>query len=835
MNATIPLRMPRIVPLARAGTAGLFGGKAAGLARLIEAGARVPDGVALEASDRPLAEWPVSDVDALRACIAALLRSGAIAVRSSAVGEDSDTKSYAGLFETSLDVVDVEAALTAVERGLRSGRSERVRAYSGNDGVIPVGLVVQRQVQARAAGVAFTIDPQGRDRAILIEAVSGRGDALVSGRVAPERWRVYRTGLGTLEARRDPDGARGVLTEATAGAIAAEAIRLAERLGQPLDLEWAADDARLHWLQARPITAAKAPIEWVIDRFHSDVDDGPVSVWSNFNVRETMPLPLSPLNESVWREIVLPGVFEDVLGFSRRSPLARQLAAVDFVHGRPYWNLNAMLAGPLGRLLPRLLQLLDARAADVARGLMAAGVLRPRRLPKGELRLALHMALTAVRSAARLLLSLRPRKTLRDLEAYGREVRKRPVISSLSDPGLVDEMGVLFAPDATALRRANQALAIAILIWGVADRAFRAAPRARKLLTAGLGGNPTTAISLGIGALAAAGRPLRAALLEARGPAWRERVAAEPGGAAWLGLLDGFLAENGQRCPREFELSVPRWIDEPGMVLALVRAGLEGPASEGAAERLERLAAERARAIGEACARSPPWKRPLLRLLARLVEAYMPLREAPKHYAMFAFLRMRQAALEIGRRLVARGRLDAAEDVFFLEWPEAWALLLRGEAAGPDRPRDAVAHRRRRLARFERERPPDFLRSDLVPVPDGAPALPDVGDLLAGVGCSTGTGEGPVRILREPDPSALRAGDVLVVEFADPGWTPLFPRAAAVVMEVGGFLCHAAVVARELGVPAVFGLKDATRRLSDGEVVRVDGDGGSVLRLNRPA
>lgn len=97
-----------------------------------------------------------------------------------------------------------------------------------------------------------------------------------------------------------------------------------------------------------------------------------------------------------------------------------------------------------------------------------------------------------------------------------------------------------------------------------------------------------------------------------------------------------------------------------------------------------------------------------------------------------------------------------------------------------------------------------------------------------------GSGEGPVRVLRDPDPAALRKGDVLVVEFADPGWTPLFPRAAAVVMEVGGFLCHAAVVARELGVPAVFGVRDATRRLRDGEVVRVDGDGGEVLRLNRP-
>jgi pyruvate,water dikinase len=82
-------------------------------------------------------------------------------------------------------------------------------------------------------------------------------------------------------------------------------------------------------------------------------------------------------------------------------------------------------------------------------------------------------------------------------------------------------------------------------------------------------------------------------------------------------------------------------------------------------------------------------------------------------------------------------------------------------------------------------------------------------------------------VLRAPDPEALAHGEVLVVEFADPGWTPLFPRAAAVVMEVGGLMCHAAVVARELGIPGVFGVAGATRLLA-GREVAVDGDRGTV-------
>jgi pyruvate,water dikinase len=102
---------------------------------------------------------------------------------------------------------------------------------------------------------------------------------------------------------------------------------------------------------------------------------------------------------------------------------------------------------------------------------------------------------------------------------------------------------------------------------------------------------------------------------------------------------------------------------------------------------------------------------------------------------------------------------------------------------------------------------------------------------LVGHGIGGGIGEGPVKILDAPDPRQVNDGDVLVVTFADPAWTPLFMRASAVVMEVGGTMCHAAVVARELGIPAVFAVRDAKTRLVDGERVRVDGDAGRVIRL----
>jgi pyruvate,water dikinase len=140
-----------------------------------------------------------------------------------------------------------------------------------------------------------------------------------------------------------------------------------------------------------------------------------------------------------------------------------------------------------------------------------------------------------------------------------------------------------------------------------------------------------------------------------------------------------------------------------------------------------------------------------------------------------------------------------------------------------------VAGRRAELARFSAEPAQEILRSDGVPVPAAEVEEVDSGDpVLRGTGIANGRATGRARVLRTPDPQALAPGEILVVRYADPGWTPLFARAAGLVMEVGGVMCHAAVVAREMGIPAVFGVRDATRLLAEGSLVTVDGVEGTV-------
>ena len=148
---------------------------------------------------------------------------------------------------------------------------------------------------------------------------------------------------------------------------------------------------------------------------------------------------------------------------------------------------------------------------------------------------------------------------------------------------------------------------------------------------------------------------------------------------------------------------------------------------------------------------------------------------------------------------------------------------------------DKLRERKQMFSRYKKETPPGFFRSDGVPVIEALDfSTPLEEGLLRGSAISGGTAEGPICVLTEPDPKLVQQGDVLVMEYADPGWTPLFPRAAGIVMEVGGLMCHAAVVARELGIPAVFGVSDATAILQKGQRVEVNGTKG-IVRITQEA
>jgi phosphohistidine swiveling domain-containing protein len=760
-----------------------------------------------------------------------------VAIRSSGIGEDSETSSFAGLFATILGVSEVPSALAAAARCIASGRDPRVTSYAGVVEAVPVGLVVQRMVAPRAAGVLFTRDPAGQDPARVIEAAAGLGEAVVSGAVDPERWRVYRSGFGDLVARRtNPEGAPSTLSETEATALAAAGGELAEKWSEDLDLEWAIDaDGTIWWLQARPITS---PQRWeppVVERSSPGADDGPVTVWSNWNVRESLPEPIPPLSWAILRASVGPMIARDMLGVSETSPIFPQAGAIDRIDGRVYFNMNALLAGGgMARALPRMLGFMDPRARATTVRLLAEGVLRSRRLTGGRFWRAAALWGTAGRGLSKSRLMFHPRRTLRELAEAGARIAGRPPVEGLNDAALLSEMRLFSSGEIGVLRDGLAAAIFAFFTWLWADWLFRRWPEARRMLVAGVEGNPTTQISVEIDALAESAGPL-ARWFDPRHSASEMLVilrgTRDPALRAWMQAFDAFLERNGHRGPQELDISVPRWGENPSMILELVRSGVRTPPREPVRERLARLRNERATLLRKAIAGAPFWRRPLMRRAAAAAAEYLPLREAPKHELARVLLRSRLAVLELGRRLAERDLLPSCDDVWLLDLDELVELTLQGAVAGEAPAGERIQERREQMQRFGTRRPADFLRSDGIPIEETA--FPSPGkNRLAGVGVGGGHAEGPVRILLEPDASRLQEGEVLVVRFADPGWTPLFPRAAAVVMEVGGLMCHAAVIARELGIPAVVGVRGATQRLEDGMAVRVDGNSGEVILLD---
>lgn len=810
----------------------VFGGKACGLASLISAGFNVPEGFAVAATTVPADRWPENEREEFRKKSGGLLAKGSVAVRSSAVGEDSPERSFAGMFETALNIRTSDEALGAATRCVASGYCLRVLEYAGTGEAVPVGLVVQQMIPARSAGVCFTRDPSGKDGAVVVEGTAGTGDAMISGHADPERWRAHYSGLKKWECRAETD--LGVLNEPEISRIAEQAREIEKKIGMPADLEWAIDKkGRLWWLQARPITVLSEPLSYVIQRAAEVENEGPVTVWSNWNVRETMPDPLKPLSWTFWRDAVIPIIVPLVTGIRPSSALIPCMSGLDLVHGRIYFNMNKMASMPMFGRLSRIVSIVDATVAETFGDLAAKGAMRPLDPPVPKIMMLAEAVRALFVSMYRFSYGLIPGRAMRMLEADSRAHQRRDDLESLSNAELVREMSLFSWENTGRIMMGLHIEMFAMGVYALADAVFSDCPEARQCLARGIPANPTTKISIFIDDLVCAARPLAEVFEEKQNTDQLLKSLESIGeGRLWLKKLGIFLDRFGHRGPKEFELGGVRWFEDPSMIIDLVRAGLKSPSTETVRDRIRRMSAERAEAIQRAVVAAPSWKRPFMRILAKMAERFMPLREAPKHYTLFIFLRIRLAVIELGKRLAKEGVLEDGNDVFFLEWRELIDLA-EGRKPGFD-VRVAIAEREALHERFLNEKPPDILRSDGVPVIVKNDSDGKQGDgLLRGTGVSSGVAEGPVRVLTEPDPSMVSEGDVLVLRYADPGWTPLFPRAAAVVMEVGGLMCHAAVVAREMGIPAVFGVADATGLLEGGEIVKVDGESGLVERTAR--
>ena len=289
----------------------------------------------------------------------------------------------------------------------------------------------------------------------------------------------------------------------------------------------------------------------------------------------------------------------------------------------------------------------------------------------------------------------------------------------------------------------------------------------------------------------------------------------------------GFLARYGHRAVAEIDLGMPRWSEQPDHILGMISNYLRVEDPEQAPDRQFARAAEHAEdrirsLVARARVRSP-WRARALELSLRRVRQLAGLRELPKFYIVEVLGEMHRQLDRIGADLASAGSIATADDVFFLDFDEIRVGLRGADLHG------IVADRRQLYAiELRRRRIPRLLLSDGTDVEAAMMAKSPASGALTGTPASAGTATGKVRVILDPVGAHLEPGEILVAPSTDPGWTPLFLTAGALVMEMGGVISHGAVVAREYGIPAVVGVPDATTRLHTGQSVTVDGAAGTI-------
>lgn len=798
------------------------GGKAFSLAKMTRAGLPVPEGFCLTCAAYRLATGSLSpprgegagegpalviDTDLRERLLTQYeaLGRGPVAVRSSATLEDGTAASFAGQQETILNVEGEEQLIAAVLACWKSLHAERAVMYRRKQGVgdeeVAMAVVVQRMVPSEVSGVLFTrdpLDPTGQQ--MLMEAAPGLGEAVVSGRVQPDRFHTDRDSGELRSSELHVGGGTPSLTPTQLIELTKLGSQVEQFYDEPRDIEWAFASGKFWLLQARPITTADAfEREQVrreeIERLRQRSEPGG-TVWSRYNLAEVLPEP-TPLTWSIVQRLVSAsggfGAMYRALGFDP-DPCLNEQGFFDLICGRVYVNLSRepqmyFRDFPYGHDFGRLkenpqLASYPTPTVDSAKASWRTWLGLPRIAWKMWQSTARMTALRRTH-ADRLEREIIP-QLVREVENF-RATSLTPLTAAELLRLLeqwIERTLVQFAQDslqAAMFAAASLAELEQHLSRALADEE-QARQQARRLVS---GARPSADCDLpGALELLAAGKMSR----------------------------EEFLKSFGHRGRKEMELSEPRWREDFGAV----------PKAMPMMQHFSGL--NDAAALEDLALMAPGPAKQMQPILAQ-TRRYLALREAGKHYLMQGYGCIREILLELDRRLGLRG------DIFYLTIPELQSLV-GSQGAGSlsaSPPFPLAARKRRRQAELSLSLPPVIFSDDLEAI--GRLSFGQHEGDWQGTPLSFGEYAGPALVLEEPiAPPEVEPGYVLVCPSTDPAWGPLFLQAGALVMETGGVLSHGAIVAREYGLPAVAGLPGVLAQIQTGERVHVSGATGLVRR-----
>lgn len=762
------------------------GGKGGMLARMLQSGFPVPEGFVILPSafqGEKLNRKAWNEILVLLNKIRKNHEGALFAVRSSALSEDSAQASFAGEFETVLNVETDKEIQEAIYTVFRSRQSERVKVYSSVQGIDQshqIAVVIQLMVPSEISGVLFTVNPiTGSFTDMIGNYVHGLGEQLVSGETNAHDFKLSRP-KGKYYG---PEGLKKYAND-----LYKYAVKLEKDLGKPQDIEWAVAKEKLYILQARPITTLNSGNLATYEINESLERD---ALWVNTNVGEAIPDVVTPLTWSLLRALdiessFVPGYYLWSGNIRGRiySNISQRLSAINALYGSPKLGLKILeeLFGqiPKGLTIPTY----PFSRMDIIRAMLPGIIYYLKKNWEVSKKLPQYIQntpdwCTKMKAAIKKtntkeeLLNLWKLK----LETYNKEAWWGHIVSA--------SKAVLALTSSKKLTK----------LVGTEEA---------NTLLSNLRGNSELA-SLG---------PVIGISKVIRGEISREE----------------YMMQNGHRGPHEFELSIPDLSEDVDWLERQIKEFIESDTDVD--ELLQKQRAQYEATLTRFMERFPNKVKWLEKQIAKASEGAC-IREAARSEFVRVFRVIRTFALKAGE-LTGIG-----EDVFFLYINEVEDLL-----SGRDVKVKYISARKENYDKYKALPPfPSVIRGRFNPFewmkdPNRRMDFYDStmpiditfdSETLKGFAGAVGKVEGIVRILDTPEEGEkLQPGEILVATTTNVGWTPLFPRVAAIITDIGAPLSHAAIVARELGIPAVVGCGNATLRLKTGDKVIVDGGQGIV-------
>lgn len=723
------------------------------------------------------------------------------AIRSSSNYEDLLFASFAGLYETFLNVQGKHKIEKAIKKCWASLWNEKAISYRDkynlNHRDAAMAIVIQSMVDAEYSGVIFTRDPKSiNENEMIIEYCSGFGDDLVSGRTIPNFCRINRSSKRIIYSEGEKYKR---LEDERVIDICRLASNIEKEFGSPQDIEWTFDGQEFFILQARPISTGHG----------NNIELK--QIWTRANVGEVLPNVITPLTWSIFQATLLDQPERALKYPEEDEGEDKGRSGIDVLKGRVYIQMQTFLDAYcyLPYVTPEIMyNVLGVKIPENT---------TPYKRP-GGIKVRLAQAFFFLNA-----ILLHPFVSRRGQKICA------PVIQA------EDGVEKAIKWNARCFRVHLKFTGYAIAAYAFLKKILSAeipgeVDKVMARLMRGTGDYQTATQGRVLGEIAqfVKQNPKLREMVE-KNSFWKElREDAEtiPEGDQFLRMVETFLDKNGARATGEFELLVPRWREEPFLIIAFIKQLIASDPGKKEFEDSE----VRNKSLQETIQRvkksiNNPHRRWLFMRVLESYRAFSTQRENLKYKLMEGYYLLRKMYLRIGEDIQNRSFLKNANDIFFLTSGEIHSLIQGKTAKEIDK---LIQERKERHKLWESEDAPEMIigRHDAMRVGE------DRG--LNGIGCSAGIAEGIARvILNTTESGSLNPGEILVTKFTDPGWVPLFLVCKGVVTEIGGFLSHGATVAREYGIPCVANVTGVTTLVHSGDLIRVDGERGQIVILQK--